>query len=804
MERDRPASPPPPKEKIVPPSPPGIIRDSIRSVAYTRVGFLGEGGFARVYEVLDARGGRHAIKCVAKTSLKSKKSRTKLYAEIKLHRALQHPNIVGFEECFEDDDNVYMTLELCEVGSMMDMLRRRKRYTEPEARFFLIQVIGACHYMHSHQVIHRDLKLGNLFLDREMNVKVGDFGLAALIEKPGERKKTICGTPNYIAPEVLFDTANGHSFEVDTWSIGVILYTLVVGKPPFQTKDVKTIYKRIRDNKYEFPPERPISPDAQNLISAILTPVPEERPSLIEILEHPFFTQGIIPSHIPISAQDVAPSFRNVTRQASRANLRRLRAMAGVPEDDDPSISMNTSIAPERRGVQTSTAPSAVQQEREFQKVINPGSPISALLSSARQPLLVAPHLDGSTPGQTHTGRQREQPLYRKLAAAAAQGTGAASVGANGRASALKPLQEEQEELVPMRNNRELESLKARIVAQMAAGEREEAEEEEFVNAGEVEADAEMDGLVARVGETALEPRPENGGGTSGEEKKRSSGKEKMSIAPILPSGTRDDVDAVMEGAEARANTFDAVALTLAAAFEGKDAGRVWRDSALDTGLTRPKVFIVSWVDYCNKYGMGYALADGSVGVHFNDSTSIVLAPNKINLDYISSRRNGTIYVRKNYTMRDHPEDLKSKVYLLRHFEKYMMERLYGDPEYAFEDVQRTKGMDFVQKYLRMKHVIVFKMSHEVLQFNFYDHSKLILASQGHSITHIDKHYTITHYTLSGVMERVVAGQWADAAEKKFYDRLLSKLKYSRDVLQSIRRSTANAAGGGADAGGGD
>lgn len=97
--------------------------------------------------------------------------------------------------------------------------------------------------MHTHQVIHRDLKLGNLFLDADMNVKVGDFGLAALIESPGERKKTICGTPNYIAPEVLFDQDNGHSFEVDTWSIGVILYTLVVGKPPFQTKDVKAIYK---------------------------------------------------------------------------------------------------------------------------------------------------------------------------------------------------------------------------------------------------------------------------------------------------------------------------------------------------------------------------------------------------------------------------------------------------------------------------------------------------------------------------------------------------------------------------------
>jgi cell cycle serine/threonine-protein kinase CDC5/MSD2 len=136
-----------------------------------------------------------------------------------------------------------MTLELCASGSLMDMLRRRRWFTEYESRFFMVQLIGACHYMHTHQVIHRDLKLGNIFLDGKMCIKVGDFGLAALIESPGERKKTICGTPNYIAPEVLFDTANGHSFEVDTWSIGVILYTLLVGRPPFHTKDVKSIYK---------------------------------------------------------------------------------------------------------------------------------------------------------------------------------------------------------------------------------------------------------------------------------------------------------------------------------------------------------------------------------------------------------------------------------------------------------------------------------------------------------------------------------------------------------------------------------
>src|SRR5271163_1628225 len=137
------------------------------------------------------------------------------------------------------------------------MLRIRKRVTEPEVRLFMLQILGATKYMHEKRVIHRDLKLGNLFLDSRMNVKLGDFGLAALLVDDNERKRTICGTPNYIAPEVLCDNGGGHSYEVDLWSIGVIMspprtpsrswadsrYALLVGKPPFQAKEFKIIYK---------------------------------------------------------------------------------------------------------------------------------------------------------------------------------------------------------------------------------------------------------------------------------------------------------------------------------------------------------------------------------------------------------------------------------------------------------------------------------------------------------------------------------------------------------------------------------
>lgn len=104
------------------------------------------------------------------------------------------------------------------------MLRKRKRLSEAEVRFFMLQILGATKYMHEKRVIHRDLKLGNLFLDHKMNVKLGDFGLAALLMDDNERKRTICGTPNYIAPEVLCDNGGGHSYEVDLWSIGVIMF----------------------------------------------------------------------------------------------------------------------------------------------------------------------------------------------------------------------------------------------------------------------------------------------------------------------------------------------------------------------------------------------------------------------------------------------------------------------------------------------------------------------------------------------------------------------------------------------------
>lgn len=137
----------------------------------------------------------------------------------------------------------------------------------------------------------------------------------------------------------------------------------------------------------------------------------------------------------------------------------------------------------------------------------------------------------------------------------------------------------------------------------------------------------------------------------------------------------------------------------------------------------RPKVFITSWIDYTHKYGTAYQLTDGSAGVYFNDSTTMILAPNKTRLDYITNRKSATApHIRRNYSINepftDSPE-LKSKLYLLKYFQEYMSKTLEKQTDWTFVDEKKSKHMDFLVKYYRMKSAIVFKLSNDVIQVCF-------------------------------------------------------------------------------------
>uniref|UniRef100_A0A8C9X6C9 Serine/threonine-protein kinase PLK3 n=1 Tax=Sander lucioperca TaxID=283035 RepID=A0A8C9X6C9_SANLU len=262
------------------------------------------GGFARCYEMTDLSSNKmYAVKVIPQSRVSKPHQRDKITNEIELHKTLHHKHVVKFSHHFEDQENIYIFLELCSRKSLAHIWKARHTLTEPEVRYYLKQIISGLKYLHSRGILHRDLKLGNFFVNENMELRLGDFGLAAKLETVEQRKKTICGTPNYLAPEVL--NRQGHGTESDVWSLGCVMYTLMCGNPPFETLDLKETYKCIKEVRYNLPAS--LSPAAQKLISGILQKNPSDRLALDQILNHEFFTKGFTPDKLPPSSCVMVP-----------------------------------------------------------------------------------------------------------------------------------------------------------------------------------------------------------------------------------------------------------------------------------------------------------------------------------------------------------------------------------------------------------------------------------------------------------------------------------------------------------------
>ena len=236
---------------------------------------------------------------------------------------------------------------------MGHLIKNRKYLTEPEVQYFLLQIIDAIKYLHNRRIIHRDLKLGNIFLDDNLDVKVGDFGLATELNEPNERKKTMCGTPNYIAPEILqSEGKRAYSSEVDIWAIGVITYTLLIGKAPYDGGNRENTYENIRQNDFSFPiKDRFVSHQARMFIRSILTTDPASRLSLDQMLQHPFFTDSPIspPKSLPpyILYQPYLLTSRPAT-EPTPVLQRTHRSVSSSDSAADPSSSPQARFVPSR------------------------------------------------------------------------------------------------------------------------------------------------------------------------------------------------------------------------------------------------------------------------------------------------------------------------------------------------------------------------------------------------------------------------------------------------------------------------
>ncbi|XP_026758163.1 serine/threonine-protein kinase PLK4 [Galleria mellonella] len=252
---------------------------------------LGKGGFAHVYRARCRKSGLFvAIKMIDKALMASAGMIGRVRQEVTIHSRLKHPAILELYSFFEDAHYVYLVLELAHNGELAKHFKLGTRgLSEKAAADIFKQVVSGVLYLHSYNIIHRDLSLNNLLLTKDLNVKIADFGLATQLNGPDEKHVTMCGTPNYISPEVA--AREMHGLPADVWGLGCMLYTLLVGSPPFHTQHVKTTLNKVINADYNIPSE--LSPHAQDLLLKLLCKDPTMRITLKEIMEHPFLNNNI-------------------------------------------------------------------------------------------------------------------------------------------------------------------------------------------------------------------------------------------------------------------------------------------------------------------------------------------------------------------------------------------------------------------------------------------------------------------------------------------------------------------------------
>ncbi|KAL5519789.1 hypothetical protein ACEPAG_1449 [Sanghuangporus baumii] len=248
---------------------------------------LGKGKFGRVYMVRTRCEPRYilALKCLYKSEIVESKVEKQIRREIEIQQNLRHPNILRLYGYFHDEKRIFLMLEFAGKGELYKQLNKCKSFSEKRSSRYIDQMADALSYLHSKHVIHRDIKPENLLLGINGELKIGDFGWS--VHAPGNRRRTLCGTLDYLPPEMVL--GKEHNEKVDYWALGVLTYEFLCGAPPFEELSGHTAtYKRIAKVDLKIPDK--VSPAARDLITKLLQFDPEKRLPLSEVLKHPWIT----------------------------------------------------------------------------------------------------------------------------------------------------------------------------------------------------------------------------------------------------------------------------------------------------------------------------------------------------------------------------------------------------------------------------------------------------------------------------------------------------------------------------------
>jgi len=263
---------------------------------------LGQGAYSKVYLAEMSNGDKVAVKAITKARLK-KKELASILKETEILAKLNHPNVITYIEHFEDAERLYIVTEFAEGGELFERVVQREYYEEADVRKIMRKLLKTVQFCHENGIVHRDIKPENILLASKTDddeIRLADFGFAReFVEENFSNMQTACGTPGYVAPEVI--SQKPYDRACDVWSLGVVAYILLCGYPPFRGTDRRALFHKIRHANYEFdsPWWDPVSKDAKDFVSKMLVADPQKRSTIPDLLGHPFLASSM---HVDLSS----------------------------------------------------------------------------------------------------------------------------------------------------------------------------------------------------------------------------------------------------------------------------------------------------------------------------------------------------------------------------------------------------------------------------------------------------------------------------------------------------------------------
>ncbi|KAJ1797663.1 Cell cycle serine/threonine-protein kinase cdc5/MSD2 [Coemansia sp. RSA 2399] len=711
-----------------------------------------------------------------KLNISSAKVIERLKYEVKVMRGLpSHPNVVASHHVFEDKSRVYILMELCTSRTLHDLLLKRKRLTEFEARYFTAQLAGGIDALHKANIIHRDIKHSNLLLDHRNRIKIADFGLSTILESESDRKQSFLGTPNFLAPELISRNGYGHSHGVDIWATGVLLFFMLYGRPPFNQQrtgssvNLQQLYRRIVNDDIPFPRDPPMSTTVKSLISKLCCKKEHERISADEICSDAWFlihpdsnTLPFMPDAIfqrPIRTlqeyKELVDSDPGLTEQmqalqhGEKHRQQTQGPMQGAGMPAKPATNGASSVAVEKLYAHR---PDPRTEAGLSKNVVNGIRP-----SAQRRPLEPVPERENRLASTNLAKTSSGVPATAGPAASASSaiGTGASIIRTRRQARALaeaekenRPVSSQPEQLklgtalaaAPPSPRYPLRSRRVNGVADAARNGNGAAS-----RAADANGDSDWNGRnisrSSRIESTRVGQQPARSDGAS-------SGRSRVS--PQSHQSDAKEESCRVEAEFGRVTKLSEEYIPSIMKWKGRlqkfrkqTAAYLERSSSsleaeLGTSnqtLAQNKyphvgMYVLNWV-MLPRYGLGFRLSDGTAGTLFNDNTSLLQPEGTSDYVYVRpfENRSSIGY----YSEATFPAQLEKKRTLLHTFARHIRKKFSANVD---RDISpEPRGSEIVKCLLQALSTsvgMVFLLTGNVLQFNMNNHSKLFLYKDAH------------------------------------------------------------------------